>query len=272
MKLSKICVAGLGEVGLPTALYIRAKGFKVWGYDISDVANKRAKRNGIRVTNNLSEIPPVDAYVICVSTSLTNSKPDMSSIFDVCSKIAEMETPHLVSIESTVLPGTCRKVCDEIFEKKVNLVHVPHRYWRENPSRYGIQQTRVIGAVDEKSLEIGLKFYKEKLEVPLHVVSSIEIAEMCKVAENAYRYVQIAFAEELKMICDKLGLAFEEVRNACNSKWNIEILEARDGVKGHCLPKDVRYLAALTKFNNLLMGAISADQAYQMCLRKKGKP
>jgi len=128
MKLSKICVAGLGEVGLPTALYIRAKGFKVWGYDISDVANKRAKRNGIRVTNNLSEIPPVDAYVICVSTSLTNSKPDMSSIFDVCSKIAEMETPHLVSIESTVLPGTCRKISNEIFEKKVNLVHVPHRY------------------------------------------------------------------------------------------------------------------------------------------------
>jgi UDP-N-acetyl-D-mannosaminuronic acid dehydrogenase len=261
-------VAGLGEVGLPTALYIRARGFEVWGYDISDIAIKRAKRKGIRATNNLREIPHVDAYVICVSTSLINSKPDMSSIYDVCSKIAEMKTSHLVSIESTVLPGTCRKIYNEIFEKKVNLVHVPHRYWAEEPNRHGVQQIRVIGAVNDESLGIGLKFYKDKLQVPLHVVSSIEVAEICKVAENAYRYVQIAFAEELKMISNGLGLDFDEVRNACNTKWNIEILEARDGIKGHCLPKDVRYLASLTKFNNLLMGAINADQAYQMSLSR----
>jgi len=266
---SRVCVAGLGEVGFPTALYIKERGFEVWGYDISDVAVERAKKKGIRATNNLRETPSMDAYVICVSTGLRNSKPDMSSIYDVCRKITEMERPHLVSIESTVVPGTCRKVYNEIFEKKVNLVHVPHRYWAEEPSRHGVQQMRVIGAVDDKSLDIGLKFYKDKLQVPLHVVSSIEVAELCKIAENAYRYVQIAFAEELKMICDELRLDFDEVRNACNTKWNIEILEARDGIKGHCLPKDIRYLASLTKFNDLLKGAISADQTYQIQLRGK---
>jgi len=193
----------------------------------------------------------------------------MSSIYDVCSKIAEIEKPSLVSIESTVMPGTCRKIHNEIFKGKVNLVHVPHRYWAEAPNRYGVRQARVIGGVDEKSLKIGLRFYKKKLQIPLHVVSSIEVAEICKIAENAYRYVQIAFAEELKMICDKLGPDFDEVRRACNTKWNIEILEARDGIKGHCLPKDVKYLASLTKFNYLLNGAISTDKLYQTYVRER---
>lgn len=266
---SRVCVIGLGEVGLPTAVYIKKKGFEVWSYDVSDVAVERARRKGIRATNSLHKIPSIDTYVICVSTGLRNSRPDMSPVYDVCGKIAERESPHLVSIESTVVPGTCRKVHSEIFEKKVKLVHVPHRYWVEDPDRHGVQQMRAIGAVDDKSLDVGLRFYKDKLQIPLHVVSSIEVAEMGKVAENAYRYVQIAFAEELKMICDELGLDFDEVRNACNTKWNIEILEARDGIKGRCLPKDIRYLASLTKFNNLLKSAISADQLYQTRLRGK---
>lgn len=258
----KVCVAGLGEVGLPTALYIKEKGFEVWGYDISDAAIERAKKNGIKASNNLREIPFIDTYVICVSTALRNSKPDMSSIYDVCSKIAQMERPNLVSIESTVVPGTCRKIY-KIFGENVNLVHVPHRYWSGDPVHYGVRQMRVIGAINDKSLEFGLRFYRDNLQIPLHVVSSIEVAEMCKVAENAYRYVQIAFAEELRMICDELGLNFNEVRKACNTKWNIEILEARDGIKGHCLQKDVRYLASLTKFNNVLNSAIKADQIYR---------
>lgn len=263
-EVHRVCVVGLGEVGLPTALYIKNAGFQVWGYDISEVAIERAEGNGITTANNLFEMPSIDVYVICVSTDWRDSRPYISPIHDVCRKIAEIESPTLVSIESTVLPGTCRKVYDEIFEKKTNLVHVPHRYWAEDPNCHGVQQMRVIGAVDEKSLKIGLGFYKENLKIPLYIVSSIEIAEMCKIAENAYRYVQIAFAEELKMICDELGLDFDEVRSACNTKWNIDILEARDGIKGHCLPKDIRYLASLTRFNNLLKGAISADQTYRV--------
>jgi len=263
----KVCVVGLGEVGLPTALYIKEKGIEVWGYDVSDFAVKRAKKNGIKARNSLREIPSIDIYVICVSTDLKNSKPDMSSIFDVCNKIAQME-PTLVSIESTVVPGTCRKVY-EIFGRNVNLVHVPHRYWSGDPVHHGVRQMRVIGAINHESLEVGLRFYRDILQIPLCVVSPIEVAEMCKIAENAYRYVQIAFAEELRMICEELKIDFNEIRRACNTKWNIEILEARDGIKGHCLPKDIRYLASLTKFNNLLNSAIRTDQIYQEFLRRK---
>ncbi|GAG78558.1 unnamed protein product, partial [marine sediment metagenome] len=98
--------------------------------------------------------------------------------------------------------------------------------------------------------------------VPIIEVSSIEVAEMCKVTENAYRFVEIAFAEELHTICDNLGLPFEELRKAINTKWNINILEARDGIGGHCLPKDVRYLWTIIK-SPLLQGAITADETYK---------
>jgi UDP-N-acetyl-D-mannosaminuronate dehydrogenase len=86
---------------------------------------------------------------------------------------------------------------------------------------------------------------------------------MCKIVENAYRYVQIAFAEELRMMCEELGLDFNEVRRACNTKWNIEILEAREGILGHCLPKDIRYLISLTTYNTLLRSAIEVDKEYR---------
>jgi UDP-N-acetyl-D-mannosaminuronic acid dehydrogenase len=147
---------------------------------------------------------------------------------------------------------------------------VPHRYWAEEPDEHGVKQSRVIGGVDSESLKAGLEFYRDVLEVPLHVVSSVEVAEMSKIAEQAYRYVQIAFAEELRMICEESGLDFAEVRDACNTKWNIEILEARDGIAGHCLPKDIRYLASLTSFNTLMKGALAVDEQYRKWLKLKG--
>jgi len=95
------------------------------------------------------------------------------------------------------------------------------------------------------------------------------VAEMCKIAENAYRYVQIAFAEELKMVCEECGLNFDDVRKACNTKWNIEILEARDGISGHCLPKDIRYVTSLTTFNTLMKGALTVDEQYREWLKNR---
>ena len=71
------------------------------------------------------------------------------------------------------------------------------------------------------------------------------------------------------MICEELNLDFNEVRKACNTKWNIEILEARDGIEGHCLPKDIRYLASLTKYNILLNSAIKVDEKYRELFKCK---
>ena len=102
----------------------------------------------------------------------------------------------------------------------------------------------------------------------MHVVSSVEIAEMCKITENSHRYLQIAFAEELKMICQKIGLNFDELREACNTKWNVDMPEARDGVGGHCLPKDIRYVTSLAP-SQLLESAINVDKQYREWLKKQ---
>jgi len=267
----RVCVLGLGEVGLPTAIYIMERGLEVWGYDIDPNAVVRAKEREIKATTDWNEIPPMDIYVICVPTLLKEDEaPDLSPVFDVTEKIAQKASSStLVSIESTIIPGVSRKIWKEIFKEHVKLVHAPHRYWKGNPVRYGVRQLRVIGAVNQESLDAGLRFYRDTLDIPLHMVSSVEVAEISKIAENAYRYVQIAFAEELRMICENLELDFEEVRRACNTKWNIEILEARDGIGGHCLPKDIRYLAYLTPRNILLKAAILVDKEYREWLKTK---
>ncbi len=121
----------------------------------------------------------------------------------------------------------------------------------------------MIGAIDAESLEEGWIFYNKKLGIPLHKVSSIEIAEMSKIAENAFRYVQIAFSEELRIICDELGMNFNELREACNTKWNIELPEARNGIGGHCLSKDTKYFVSLTQKAKLASSAMLVDRIYR---------
>lgn len=265
-----VCVLGLGQVGLPTARYVLSKGIEVYGYDVDLNAVEKAESRSIKATTDWNKIPPVNVYIICVSTVFKNNNIDPSSIFDVCEKISKNAySSALVSIESTVTPRTCRKVYEDVFQKRVNLVHVPHRYWVEDPITHGVKQLRIIGGVNSESLKRGLNFYRNLLKIPLHVVSSIEMAEMAKITENSYRYVQIAFAEELRMICGELKLNFDELRETSNTKWNIEIREARNGIRGHCLPKDIRSLARLTRFNTLLRSAITVDETYRKWLLKK---
>jgi len=271
----RVCVLGLGQVGLPTAKYIADKGKEVFGYDTKQEAVESAEMQGIKASSDWQKIPVSDVYIICVHSGLQrDGSPDFSPIFEVCKKIYEksLSSPPsktcLVSIESTVVPGLSRKVYEEIFKRRVKLVHVPHRFWVEDPDRHGVKQPRVIGAIDNESLKEGLSFYDKILHIPLSTAFPIETAEMSKIAENSYRYVQIAFAEELRMVCDKLGIDFNEVRNACNTKWNIEIPEARDGIKGHCLPKDLRYFLSLTRNTALTKSAILVDNNYQIWIRK----
>lgn len=266
---TKVCVAGLGQIGLPVASYVLDKDFNVYGYDIKESAMRKARKKGIKATTNWDEIPPADVYVVTVSTLMKDDAPDLAPVFDVCERIAQKANHALVSVESTIIPGACRKIFNDIFNKKLDLVHIPHRYWAGDQIKHGVKQMRVIGGIDEKSLRRGQEFFGKSLEIPLFAVSPIEVAEMCKIAENAYRYVQIAFAEELRQICGEIGLSFDDVKKASNTKWNIEILEARDGIGGHCLPKDIRYLSSLTPYNTLLQSAMAVDDAYRKWLKRK---
>jgi nucleotide sugar dehydrogenase len=269
----KLCVVGLGEVGLPAASYIASKGFEAWGHDINASCVDKAKDRGILATVDWNRIPHSDisAYIICVSTSVDLLfKPNMSAVWEVCRKIASSNDDDdlLVSIESTVAIGTCRKIYNSTFKRSVNLVHVPHRYWSQDPIKHGVRQLRVIGGIDEDSLRMGLRLYQQ-LEIPLHPVSSIETAEMSKIVENSYRFLQIAFAEELRMMCNEHSVDKAELRKACNTKWNIKILEARDGILGHCLSKDIHYLIDSSRNSKLLKSAVSVDKEYKKALRTK---
>ena len=261
---SRVCVVGLGTVGYPTAHYIRNHGFQVYGYDVRSIDSEY-----FFTTTNWNKIPKnIEIYVITVSSGLKGGKPDLTNFYEVCSKVSSSNHDALICMESTVPVGTCRKLAEEF--DLPNFVHVPHRYWSKKTEKFGVKQLRVFGALNKQSFADGLKLYKQ-LEIPLYPVSEIEIAEMCKIAENAYIFVQIAFVESLRMICEDLGLDFNSARKACNTKWNVKLLEALEGIGGSCLPKDIRYLLSHSNSDPLLTGAILIDNEYKKFRVKKYK-
>jgi UDP-N-acetyl-D-mannosaminuronic acid dehydrogenase len=104
------------------------------------------------------------------------------------------------------------------------------------------------------------------LGVPMHPVSKIEIAEMTKIIENAHRYLQIAFAEDLYLCCQANNINFSELRDALKTKWNVNILEPREGIGGHCLPKDTKMFLQSSKSikSKILTAAVEVDQDYRI--------
>lgn len=251
----KVCIIGLGKVGLAVATYV-SKYFEVVGYDISEKAISNSVEKNINASNKMEF---ADVYIIAVNTYYRDNRPDMSAVDSCCSKISMINVNALVCFESTLSVGTARTMTLKYGLKYAAVI--PHRWWEEDQVNYGVKQLRVIGAVDQKSMNKAADFYVS-LQIPLYKLSSLELAEASKIAENAYRYVQIAFAEELKLIAEKNGLDFEEWRAAVNTKWNVKIPEARTGIGKECLPKDTAFLAFLDPTATLLRGAIKANDNY----------
>ena len=107
---------------------------------------------------------------------------------------------------------------------------------------------------------------RRSLGISMHPVSNVEIAELTKIAENAHRYLQIAFAEDLYLYCQASNINFSELRDALNTKWNVNILEPREGIGGHCLPKDTRMFLQSSKSSiksKILTAAMEVDQDYR---------
>jgi UDP-N-acetyl-D-mannosaminuronate dehydrogenase len=107
----------------------------------------------------------------------------------------------------------------------------------------------------------------------MHPVSSVEVAELTKIVENAHRYLQIAFAEELYLYCKSNSISFSELRESLNTKWNVEVLEPRDGIGGHCLPKDTKMFvnSSNTIKSKILQTAMEIDEDYREYRRKLEK-
>ncbi len=190
---------------------------------------------------------------------------------------------NLYPLKVPVPRGTTRKMF-EILEHRFHVVHAPHRWYAREEDVHGVNQLRVISGVCDCCLRTGIRFYdgveqtaeKEDLEyynanksyrslgIPMYSVSTVEIAELSKIVENADRYLQIAFAEDLYMFCKANQISFGELRDAINTKWNVNILEPRDGIGGHCIPKDTRmFLESSEIKSKILMAAQEVDKDYR---------
>ena len=289
-QLNRVLVIGLGQLGLPVAKYIKQRGgFDVYGYDISSKAMDRAQTTaGIKKATNFSDF---DVYILCISTHKAEDmfSPQIEGLLSIIDKISkEAKNGALVSIESTIPKGTSKKVF-EMLNHRLHVAHAPHRWYALEEQEHGVNQVRVIGGVCDCCLKIAMYFYDGRSEnmnnssssfssssneekskakglgIPMHPVSDIEIAELAKIIENADRYLQIAFAEDLYIYCQANNISFPELRDAVNTKWNVHILEPREGIGGHCLPKDTKMFLQSSKSikSKILQAAIEVDQDYR---------
>lgn len=271
-KNSKILVIGLGEIGYHNSEYMSNLGLSIEGYDIDKKAVQRALNANI-IVREAKNFKDYDYYMICVSTHNPDNMfiPYLDGLIGVAEKIAvEGKAGALVTIESTVPKGTSRRICS-ILQHKVHVAHVPHRYFNQEKKDHGVRQLRVLGGCRTCCSFEAIKFYKDILDIPIYTLSSVELAELTKVIENTHRFLEIAFAEELKIFCDDQDLNFNELREAVNTKWNENMLEAKRGIGGHCLPKDTRMFYEISKHLlpfSTISAALKSNEAYECHINK----
>lgn len=293
-QIKKVLVIGLGQLGLPVAKYVKERGFETFGYDINTLKMEEAEKN-YRI-KRIERFDDIDVFILCVSTHDPNDEytPFVDGLFSLAQKISrEAKNGSLVSIESTIPKGTSKKIF-ELLNHRLHVAHAPHRWYALEEDEHGVNQVRVIGGVSDCCLKIALQFYdsgneslesndnitndshescrRNSLEIPMHPVSEIEIAELTKIIENADRYMQIAFSEDLYLYCQANNVNFGELRDALNTKWNVNILEPRDGVGGHCLPKDTKMFLQSSKSikSKILMAALEVDEDYRRFREMRG--
>lgn len=294
-QIKKVLIIGLGQLGLPVAKYVKDRGFETFGYDINHQRVEDAEKNyGIK---SIKRFDDIDVFILCVSTHDPNDEytPSIDGLFSVTQKISrQAKNGSLVSIESTVPKGTSKKIF-EMLNHRLHVAHAPHRWYSLEEDVHGVNQVRVIGGVSDCCLKVALQFYdsgnealefndiiannnnhensrRNDLGIPMHPVSEIEIAELTKIIENADRYVQIAFSEDLYLYCQANNVNFGELRDALNTKWNVKILEPRDGVGGHCLPKDTKMFLQSSKSikSKILIAAMEVDRDYRRFRELRG--
>jgi len=269
-RTARVCVAGLGYVGLPFAVEKGKMGFHVVGVDrkqervdmvnrginfISDVKDDELKelvdKGLLSAVRSFEDAGNIDVLVIAVPTPLTkNLTPDLQYVENVARLFASFVRPgQLISLESTTYPGTTEEIMLPILEsgglkaeKDFFVAHSPERVDPGN-QRYTTKNTnKVVGGVGPESLEVAYAFYSQTID---HVipVSSAKAAELVKVFENTFRAVNIALVNELALLCDRMELNVWEVLDAAFTKpFGIMPFYPGPGVGGHCIPLDPHYL------------------------------
>lgn len=270
-KTAVIGVVGLGYVGLPLAVEKAKAGFRVIGFDvqservnlvnegtnyIGDIVDEDlrmiVRQNKLMATTDYSMIKEVDAVAICVPTPLDKyHQPDTSYVSSSAREIAKHLKPGmLVVLESTTYPGTTEELVKPILEETglecgvdFFLAYSPERVDPGNKQFNTKNTPKVVGGITADCSKVAANMYQTVLEGEIHVVSCPAVAEMEKIYENTFRHINIALANEMAVLCNKMGIDVWEVINAAKTKpYGFMAFYPGPGLGGHCIPIDPFYL------------------------------
>lgn len=271
-----VSVIGLGEVGGATFNdMLESKmakchkfEFKLYGVDISlPVLEPMRKkyRGDSRVKGFGKDIIKSDVYIV----SVYSNKQVIDVVRKINSlhpKVQDKDKKPLIVIEATVSPTVAQRLTKMC--KSCHLVLFPHRFNPNDPEHRVFNLTRVMGGMDSHSLSCAMGFYTHFMSQSRIHITSYETAALSKPMENAYRFIEIAIAEDIRMECGRLGIDFGALRLSMNTKWNIDMKEARDGINGKCLPKDAKFMHDYFSGSGFIEVAHRIDKRYRKWLEE----
>ena len=266
MKKAEIVIVGLGYIGLPTAALIASNKVQVHGVDINPAVVETINKGKIHIVEPelqkavasavkngylkaATEPAVANHYIIVVPTPFKgNHEPDISFVEAATkSVIPLLKEGDLYIIESTSPVGTTEKMMNLIFsvrpelKNNIFIAYCPERVLPGNVMCELVENDRVIGGINEVSTDKAVAFYRKYVKGDLHKTNA-RTAEMCKLVENSSRDVQIAFANELSLICDKADINVWELIKLANKHPRVNILQPGCGVGGHCIAVDPYFI------------------------------
>ncbi len=278
-KYSTVSVIGLGYIGLPTAALLASEGYRVNGIDVNkkvvDIINSgkihivepdlltyvssAVNKNKLRA---YLEVQPADVYIICVPTPFSNDSEVPTPNLKHVTAAAENIAPHLkdndiVILESTSPVGTTALI-QKVLKKnrvdfpKVHFAYCPERVLPGNIMTELVENARVIGGLDFASTRVIADFYRTFVNGEI-LETQAKTAEMCKLAENSFRDVNIAFANELSVICDRNGVNVWDLIDLANHHPRVNVLKPSTGVGGHCIAVDPWFIVSSDPKNSRLI-------------------
>jgi len=270
MNDKRICVVGLGYIGLPTAALLAAKGYDVSGVDINPNVVETINEGRIHIvepdldayvrsavaSGHLTahaEPQPADVFMLCVPTPFHESEdvpePNIDYILSATSKIAPLlKAGDIVILESTSPVGTTHELARVLQSKGVEVGSLSIAYCPERvlPGRVMIElveNDRIVGGLTSEATRTVSDFYRTFVDGDV-LETDAKTAEMCKLTENSYRDVNIAFANELSLLCDKQGINVWDLIRLANHHPRVNILQPGAGVGGHCIAVDPWFIVA----------------------------
>ena len=264
----KACFMGLGYIGLPTAIISSQHGINVCGVDINPKVVEKTNRGELHIVEPglqdllkkavdskslVASTTPFesDVYLIVVPTPFkAKHEPDISYVESATKTVIPfLKEGDLFIIESTSPVGTTEKMAELIFAERpelkgrIHIAYCPERVLPGNVIYELVNNDRVIGGIDDASADAAAEFYGKFVSGQLHK-TNCRTAEMCKLVENSSRDVQIAFANELSMICEKAGINVWELISLANKHPRVNILQPGCGVGGHCIAVDPYFISS----------------------------